>query len=473
MRFCMFEKLGINIETSNDISLLDNTRYSMLNPDKKLLEEYVSNYENFDFNGNFIANIKGTKFKCLYIDNVNMNLYVSLMGARSAEQIHKDPTNKRPKWSRWTYSSLVNAAYICIDDPMYFIYPDIRIGWFYGDKNKSYITDLVLLINQIQSKKNIPNNGVVFISSSAGGFSSIYASAFIKGSLSISFNPQLYIQDYPYAPNFQKITGINLIEHDCLDRNNPAKFLKEHPDSKHVIIINIKSKIDLNDAIRLANEFKIKLRYGLTQYKNVLFWLYEAEPRADNNCHVCFENKQLFKLVEYISKGFSHFDFDINRYQQLCLYINEIWYHSYTLYRKLSYVDSELSYYYDPSDAGVYRIHDYINNIYLAPSDNKYNHYRYDTCKLMSRNLVFSILGLKTDSDKISYGLYDFSSKCFLEKLVHVVKDKNTITYICKTHQQCSSSKIGFVIYAGEHSKSNGHFLYIENFLVYKRIIEK
>ena len=109
---------------------------------------------------------------------------------------------------------MFEGSYLGIEDPMYYKYNELRLGFFYGSKERSYIADSLIIIKKICDKYNILYDNIIFFSSSGGGYASLYASTLVDNSISISINPQLYIQWYSYAKEFSKITNINLEEND-------------------------------------------------------------------------------------------------------------------------------------------------------------------------------------------------------------------------------------------------------------------
>ena len=134
--------------------------------------------------------------------------------------------------------------------------------------------------------------------------------------MSISINPQLYIQNYSGAENFKNCTGIDLNAIDKLNRNKIDILIRES-ESKHLIIVNSKSSPDFSlHLIPFCNHLNIKIKYGLSQKDNILIWTYEADGAP--NAHTSFETKYIYCAIDYITEQFKLVEnFDVNKYQGL------------------------------------------------------------------------------------------------------------------------------------------------------------
>ena len=303
---------------------LANKRAEIYSYDKNILDCHVSDFANFDFSGRFDYEDENIKLQCLFINSCEpQKLYIVYNAARSTISL-EEPNY----FNRWSYYKIVDGCFLGIDDPMYLIYPKLLLGWFWGTKDVCYIDNTARLIKKICDTKKIPLSECTFFSSSGGGFSSILGAIAIPGSLSISINPQLYIQDWIYKEKFEDIVGVSLSAPDPLLRNNLAQKIKNESKSKHIIIVNIQAIHDYEDVLKFANEFgKKQIRYGLNLIsEQVLIWVYDALPKVNGNAHTTFENKQIFKFIEYIATEFrKNDDFDLDYYQNLVTIVNEIW----------------------------------------------------------------------------------------------------------------------------------------------------
>ena len=100
----------------------------------------------------------------------------------------------------------------------------------------------------------------------------------------------MHIQNWVYARRFEEIVGVSLSAPDPLLRNDLAQKIKSESKSKHIIIVNIQSVHDYEDALKLANEFgKKQIRYGLNLIgEKLLIWVYDAIPKVNCNAHTTF-----------------------------------------------------------------------------------------------------------------------------------------------------------------------------------------
>lgn len=315
---------------------LAKIRAEIYNYDKNILDCHVVDFENFDFSGRFDFVDENIKLQCLFINSCDdtKKLHIVYNAARNA--IFLEEPNY---FNRWSYYKIIDGCFLGIDDPMYLIHPKLLLGWFWGTKDICYIDNTARLIKKICDKKEIPLSECTFFSSSGGGFASILGAIAVPGSLSISINPQLYIQNWVYTKKFEEIVGVSLSEPDPLLRNNLALKITNESKSKHIIIVNIQSVHDFTDALKLANDFGVKqLRYGLNLIrKNLLVWVYDAMPKVNCNAHTTFENKQIFKFIEYIANQFRQSDyFDTDKYQNIVTIINEIWHEQSRMIRQFS-----------------------------------------------------------------------------------------------------------------------------------------
>lgn len=276
--------------------------------------------------GKFIETVNGVDLSCFYADGSNSELYVVFNGA--ANETHDYYLN--PNFPRWTYHTLLDGSFLAFDDPMYSKYPDLKLGWYYGDPGHSFIADCLSVVRNVMTQKGIPDNQATFFSSSGGGYAAIIAASMMPETLSISINPQLNIGNWPaYSKSFMDITGIDLKVPDKLHRNKIIKLIKQSC-SHHVIVMNASAVDDIVTQLCpfLDDLGKPHLRYGLNVYDNVLIWLYDA-PGAPS-AHTSFETRYIFGIIDHIAHKFRTSDkFFIEKYQPLALVVNEAWHDIY------------------------------------------------------------------------------------------------------------------------------------------------
>lgn len=225
------------------------------------------------------------------------NLYIILGGSR--------PKGSGATFKRWSWCSFMDGNMLNIDDPMYKIYPELTLGWYYGDDCVDYCDYVVEIVKQACKIMNISN--VIFYASSGGGSAAIRCAAKLEGSIAAVINPQLIMEKYEYCKQFEKITGHSLV-HDSLGRNDITTHLNSN--SKFIVCINRKSPVDLVQLEHLkeaTNHFAIEL--GLNAIRdNCLLWAYDAEfykPHSAQEWPGMFlAINRLAQLISYINSKF-------------------------------------------------------------------------------------------------------------------------------------------------------------------------
>lgn len=304
---------------SYDAKILSRKRYY------DSLEELEEKLEN----SQFAIDLEGYHFEWLFIEKTEY-----LFENRSWEYLYviynaaQDDNNGVPTFPRWGYHNLFDGCMLCIEDPMYYKFPNMKAGSFYGDNEKSCVALSLEIIKAVCQKMKISKDKIIFFSSSQGGFTSTYASTLMPNTLSIAVNPQLYIQDAMYTKNFIDVSGIDLEAPDPLHRNDIVHCIK-NSFSKHVIIINIQSEWDwIRQGIRFCRDFGMKAGYGITIKDNCLFWLYDCAGAP--NSHVANETKSIFMFIDKIAKAF----YTDEVTEEMCrdaMIINECWHDIYEL----------------------------------------------------------------------------------------------------------------------------------------------
>lgn len=409
--------------------------------------------------GRFDITIDSLLLKCCYIDSPSEELqsnmlFVSYNGSRLLD-------SPSPNFPRWSYYKLRNASFLGIDDPMYTKFPNLLLGWYYGTVDKCYIDYTIEVVSAVCKCKSIPLDNCVFFSSSGGGYASILAAVRLPNTLSISINPQLYINTYIYAENFKKITNIDLNANDVLLRNNLAKLISTQSKSKHVIIVNVLAEYDYSSVVKFANEFGVyDLRYGLNQIKdNILIWVYQARPELNKTAHVAFETKQIYKLIEFISLEFKNNQkFDVNKYQPLAVLTNEIWYATSMLQNQLSSVQNCSFTFYEKKEDICVKQYSQYDNVYIRPTKSNYNFFEVPITDL-SHHYSIAFSKLESNTTKFSYGIFNRQTKKFIKLIKEDILSKE---YTLNFYAECQkNARISFLIYAGVFGKTKDCYLKI------------
>lgn len=307
---------------SSDLSYLreqaDAFRKDLFCYDKSLLSETgtILNFEDFGNapDGRFTIPYKNVDFDCFFKRNKDSDrLYVLFSGARTP----KDPN---PLFKRVSYYNFIDGSMLNIDDPMCKIFPQLRLGWYYGTKHESYCDYISELVEEFAKRNGIQNKNIIFFSSSGGGPAALYCACKTKGSMSVTINPQIKLSLYDYSKTFQDITSINLNDEDEFDRNNLPYLISQAADSRFLIIQNIESPVDMLQLDHFCSVIGADYHYGLTQLKpNILSWTFQAKADVPHNTQ---EYPAMILAIEYLMENFEK----AADLEYLYLLMNEMWY---------------------------------------------------------------------------------------------------------------------------------------------------
>ncbi len=264
-------------------------------------EKLVQNVsEIFAATGKYVLNVNDYDFhvffnKCKRSSSSQVKkLYVFFFAARSFERKDgKEIFRALPFYPRWSYSQFLDGDVLCIEDPMYYKYNDLHIGWMFGSPEFNLLDAAKDFIGKSIKTGGYDIENVYLVGSSCGGYAALQIGAKLSGCKVIAINPQIYIQNYSYY--FQKFCNkLNItqahIDDDRYGRFSTEKLLRESK-STFVIAANLLSKEDYNDQIlRLNEHYNLKLNYGVNQKDNVKIWLYLAESA---NPHSTMEDNNL------------------------------------------------------------------------------------------------------------------------------------------------------------------------------------
>ena len=302
---------------------VDRRRERMMFSDPSLLEEkgIILDFETITEipNGRFDIRYRGVLFECVFFCKPHSPLYVILNGALTA-----DP----PQFSRWSYYPFLNGSMLNIADPMYKMYDGLKLGWYYGNENLDLREYLARVVEKIASILQVDNKNIIFFGSSGGGAAVIETANHLAGAKSVAVNPQIILSEYyVYAEEFEKITHNDLKKDEIWNRNNAIYHLKNFNQSFHIIIINLRSPLDMKQLNNICMDLGITLKYGINIFEHFAIWIYdgECEPFMDGHCTQEFYC--IFFVIEYLLE---HVKENYN-YSELIRLINEFWYyHWYT-----------------------------------------------------------------------------------------------------------------------------------------------
>ena len=97
----------------------------------------VRQYESLDdleenlTEGQFKIMLSGYHFSSVFQHRPGKKLYVILSEAMGLREWISE-TQMKPRYSRWSYASVLDGSLLNIEDPMYWKYPGIIVSWFYG-----------------------------------------------------------------------------------------------------------------------------------------------------------------------------------------------------------------------------------------------------------------------------------------------------------------------------------------------------
>jgi len=275
--------------------------------------------------GRFSIDHRGVHFEAFFkggfADGVGTKtLIVSFDGAR----IRKGEFRKvLPGFPRWSWYTFIDGNFLCLEDPMYYRYDNLRVGWFYGTGDEDYAEYAADIIRKAALELGIKNEDIILYASSAGGTAAIRAGAFLKGCKVVAINPQLNINAYWYAEKFAEITGNDLSKKDSYHRNDLSYLVEHVPDTKFLIIVNAESREDIK--LQLQNFYTglgaEKPRYGLSGHKNVIFWIYDGPGERPHNVQ---EDYRIYYYIRYILPSLSRQDF-VEAHRNEVLYLNDWW----------------------------------------------------------------------------------------------------------------------------------------------------
>ena len=339
---------------------------------------------------------------------------------------------------------------------MYYLNDEILVGWFFGTKNENYRSYLVDIAKFFIKKLKLQNEDIVFFGSSAGGTAALHAASLLDGSTGVSINGQ-YNFEYNRKDvlDFKNKLDIDLHDKDCFNRNDVVKWF-ENKRSRFLIIGNIRSRWDREDHIKyLSLKLKKKFNLGLNSLDNLLVWIYEANGYL-NNPHSSFEDRNLFKAIEFIVTA-QRYNFEISNFENLYLLFNEFWYEKYESDKRVLIMNelSKLNLIYNTEKIKIHsKIDKYVNfNIPVELEGNK----EY-------------ILEIQTDlehstSTKVTIAVFDWQKREFVLKELFDVQD----AFTCKIKLKDANPKCRLLIFPGLHGECNGEVLFIKELKLYTK----
>jgi hypothetical protein len=250
--------------------------------------------------GEYHCDIQGISFRFLLQKKDSDMLYVFLNSAAGFDE------NKKTQYNRWSWSNLTNANVLNITDPMYFMYNNLPIGWYYGDSKTNLRELLARLIISIAKKLSIPTENCILYGSSSGGTAALYTSHYLPGSFSIGINPQIYLWKHEWYEEFKKIVSVDP-QNDNFYRSDFIYHLTNSPHNKFLVIVNSKSRVDYNwQYVPLMKKLGCECKYGLSQIGNLYTWVWDTGKHSK---HSLCDFPELFVGINQVIKylRYNHF----------------------------------------------------------------------------------------------------------------------------------------------------------------------
>ena len=429
-----------NADLKKLISDIDKKRSCMLKYDKNLLLSDPQNYDLDNLNqipndGRVDIKTQNVVFETFFHYKSSKKLYVILNGARTQEP---------PEFKRWSWYPFMDGSVLNIADPMYRRFPEVNIGWYYGDNSVSYRHLVAEIVQKLAKLLDVESKGIVFYGSSGGGAAVIHCASLIPGSVCVSINPQIVLQEFQYHKTFQNKTKIDLSKKDKFHRNNLLYFLENSKESNYILIQNLRSPEDMQQVGNIVKKLDILPHYGLTQLNNLWLWLYDSPSLVPHNAQ---EYYCIYFVIDYLIDALQNSKkVDI----EFLNYINEIWYERSNLKLTLDQSKRYVRILGNKSKVVFSKENDVIED-----SVNKWDY------KLLSDNLLpestyrfscFSTESIFGNAEQIVVGLRDNLTDTFVSKK-YKVGEKIDFTFVTAE----VTSKIQLRIYAGIPGETKGN----------------
>lgn len=399
MHNSIFDKIALN-DYDQFIENIKNRRNSIYHTNKDIIKRIN---QSIDFKNISWKDIKDGR-TCIHYDGVQIETFLKISGKKrllvTFDGSRSVPYNGEwiPKFVRWSYNNIFDGSILCFEDPMYYKFPDLSLGWYYGEKNRSYLSMIKDIILYISNILKIDNKNIILFSSSGGGYASIYTASIINGSTGIALNPQLILSNHPQHYEFTQITGIDLTIQDDLHRNDLSDAVRHGKDSKYIIIVNASSQHDMTSHfIPFCNNLGLHPNYGVSCNNNITTWIYDAHVLPPSTNHNAFEDRLLFLTIMNLASD--------HRYDESVFFIlSEMWHERYTLLNKCNIEISSSIY-----DMAI-QYEDKLNENDVF--DSMHNAIKRNPENYRALTKIFNILKYK-DMDKLYDILKWHTSKCF------------------------------------------------------------
>lgn len=218
-----------------------------------------------------IVHLNGVKYE--FILNLKDGDKLIILGSGAIG--FSDFDRSRPYFERHSWNFEYSAIYY--NDPTYYIDDSITAGWGIGTEDEYYLENISKILQIIISKLNVDNRNVLLYGSSAGGFTSLLLSIFIKNSMALVDVPQFYIYNYKSK---DKALDVWLdVKNNSFDMSIEEFIMKYKPRLNFIEMMKIKNYVP-NAYLRL--DCSVNLDF-YTQYIQFFMDLFQSSFSSDGN----------------------------------------------------------------------------------------------------------------------------------------------------------------------------------------------
>ena len=281
-----------------------------------------------DLHDRFSIYYNNILFDCLMNHPSSGNKKKSLFVIFSGSRNEGDPV---PVFKRWSYFPFCDGYVLSIADPMLTIHRNMKLGWYYGSKDQSFIEYIAAIVQKVQTLLDIENKDTYLFGSSGGGYVSLQLSYYLSNTTHIALNPQISIKDYRYIEGLQRTVGISLEDKDPFRRNETMDIVCENISTNRFFIIQ-----NMNDSEHCKKQLfplmkKLgvdELNFGLNNInKNMLVWIYDLVGG-----HSAQGDQLIFSYLVYMAERMTAEDFELSDFESFvfqnvsCLWKQRDWY---------------------------------------------------------------------------------------------------------------------------------------------------
>lgn len=401
----------------------------------------------------FYTDINGYHYEMFLYKKNSPKLYIALNGARTRHEKKGDI----PYFNRWSYYTFLDGSVLVIEDPMYYKFSELTLGWYYGTEEENGCREgLYKVIHDVAGLLGVKNEDMCFYASSGGGTVAIHMASLFEGSVAIALNPQIALSKWSYAQNFSDITGVDLDACDPWNRNEPAMHIKTAKRSTFVICVNEESEKDREQLTSFCEKYKCEPVKGINKYGNLVIWKYAAKTQFSHNA---FETQEMLWPILFLGQ-IAKKRSNISKYQELYLLIGDLWRDLWKW--RASHVEaSEKSMahvVFTKETEKTEVLHDYEEGISFQPTDNNYQYVK--ILEKLESAKTYKI-EIRSEKNFIPYDLavYNFAQRQFIKR--YEVKEPVATIYLA--FEQTNTETYSLLMYNGKFGKTSGNQLVIDS----------